>query len=310
MAELRFEGRVALVTGAGRGLGRAYAELLAARGAGVVVNDPGVALSGDGGDRAPATEVVEAITGAGGQAIANFDPVGGEAAATRMIEQTLERFGRIDILINNAGNFMPLRPFAETTAESFAKVYDVHVNGAVHLIRAAWPHMVAQNYGRIINTGSSVGYYGTRGRMEYGIAKAALHGLTRCLSQESLDFGIHVNLIAPGALTRPGYERAGGNPDDALKTAFSPTLVAPVVAWLAHEDCRCNGGSFTSISGTTTRIVVAENEGFGHDAPSPEDVRDHFDDIRGDRQLEDSGLAFWENGETQGAALLARYGKR
>lgn len=310
MSELRFDGRVALVTGAGRGLGRAYAELLGARGAKVVVNDPGGSLSGEGSDQRPAQDVADAIVAAGGQAIANFNPVGSEGAAARIVGQTIEHFGRIDIIVNNAGIFLPLHDFAETTTASFDAVYAVHTMGAIEIIREAWPHMVSQGYGRIVNTGSSVGYYGTRGRMEYGVAKAALHGLTRCLSQESADHGIHVNLIAPGALTRPGEERAGGNPPEALRQSFGPNLVAPIVAWLAHEDCKSNGESFTSIAGTTTRIKIAETSGLGADAPTLENIRDQFDQIRGDRELEDSDLTFWDNGETQGMTLISRYGNR
>jgi NAD(P)-dependent dehydrogenase (short-subunit alcohol dehydrogenase family) len=310
MSKIRFEGRVALITGAGRGLGRAYAELLGTRGAKVVVNDPGGSLSGEGSDQRPAISVADAIRAAGGEAVANFDAVGSPGAAASMVGQAIEQFGRIDIIINNAGIFLPLHDFAETTTASFEAVFSVHTMGAIEIIRQAWPHMVGQSYGRIVNTGSSVGYYGTRGRLEYGVAKAALHGLTRCLSHESVDHGIHVNLIAPGALTRPGEERAGGNPPEALRQSFSPNLVAPIVAWLAHEDCKSNGQSYTSIAGTTTRIKIAETAGLGSDNPTIEDIRDYFDQIEGDDDLKASGLTFWENGEAQGMALIDRYGKR
>lgn len=310
MSDLRFDGRVALVTGAGRGLGRAYAELLASRGASVVVNDPGVTLSGEGGHHGPAAEVVAAITAEGGKAVANYDPVGSAEAAQSMVSQTLDQFGRIDIIINNAGNFLPLRPFTESTSDTFEKIYRVHTSGAIEIIRAAWGHMAAQNYGRIVNTGSSVGYYGTQGRVEYAVAKAALHGLTRALAAESLDVGIRVNLIAPGALTRPGEERAGGNPAEELRKSFGPSLVAPLVAWLCHEDCPANGDSFTSIAGTNTRIKVAETTGFASNAPTIEDIRDNFDAIYGSSELNSSTLSFWENGETQGYEMIARYGQR
>lgn len=310
MSELRFDGQVALITGAGRGLGRAYALLLAARGAAIVVNDPGGDLGGEGGDQRPALQVVDEIVAAGGKAVANFDPVGSPGAAARMVAQATQAFGRIDIVINNAGIFLPLHDFAQSTAEGFAAVYSVHTSGAIEIIREAWPHMVAQRYGRIVNTGSSVGYYGTRGRIEYGVAKAALHGLTRCLSFESAEHGIHINLIAPGALTRPGEERANGNPPEALRKSFGPGLVAPIVAWLCHADCSSNGQSFTSIAGTTTRIGIAEGPGYASDDPSLEDIRDNFDQIVGQDARDRSGLEFWDNGETQGLTLIGRYGNR
>ncbi|UZW57248.1 SDR family NAD(P)-dependent oxidoreductase [Sphingobium sp. JS3065] len=310
MTELRFDGRVAVVTGAARGLGRAYAELLASRGAKVIVNDPGGNLAGEGGDTRPAQEAADAIVAAGGEAIANFDAVGTVNAAQSIISQAIDAFGRIDIIVNNAGNFLPLHPFEEATHASFNRFFSVHVLGAIDLIQAAWPHFKRQNYGRIVNTGSSVGYYGSAGRIEYGVAKGAVHGLTRCLAHEAGDADIRVNLIAPGALTRPGEERLGNDVSEELRRSFGPALVAPIVAWLCHENCPVSGASFTSIAGTTTMIGVGETPGFASDAPTLEDIRDNFDRICGAGMLEASSLDFWDNGETQGRELLSRYGRR
>jgi len=309
MGELRLDGRVALITGAGRGLGRSHAELLASRGASVVVNDPGVNLEGEGADPNPAREVVDAIVARGGRAIANFDAVGTEQAARNMVRQALDSFGRIDIVINNAGNFMPTRKFPETTTESFQSVLNTHVMGSIHTIRAAWPLMAAQRYGKIVNVASHVGYVGTRGRLEYGTAKGALHGLTRCLAHESLDEGIYVNLIAPGAFTRP-VQASTDNFDERVARAFSPALVSPTVLWLVHQDCKVNGESFTVMAGTTTRIKFAETRGYRDDAPTPEMIRDNFERILGEQEISAAALSFPTDGEIRGMELVGKFGGR
>src|SRR3984957_17396854 len=203
MAELRLDGRVALVTGAGRGLGRSYVKLLAARGASVVVNDPGVGLRGEGGNEAPAESVAEEICAGGGRALASFDSVASEAGAAAAVARAVDGFGRIDIIVNNAGIFMPERDFLETSSESFKRLWQVHVMGTINIARAAWPHLLAQSFGRIINTTSHVGYLGCRGLLEYSVAKAARHRLTPSLALEAEGSGIVVNAVAPGAMTRP-----------------------------------------------------------------------------------------------------------
>jgi NAD(P)-dependent dehydrogenase (short-subunit alcohol dehydrogenase family) len=306
---LRFDGRVAVVSGAGRGLGRAYAELLAARGAKVVVNDPGVALDGSGGSCCPAEEVVDAIQSSGGIAIANFEAVGNVAASESLIRQALEAFGRIDILVNNAGIFYPNRTFTETTPESFESLMQVHLMGTIHNTRAAWPHLVAQEYGKIVNVTSSVGYVGTRNRIEYGTAKAAIHGFTRTLSKESRDSGIFVNAVAPGALTRPVTASTQNFPEEFSK-AFSPDLVAPAVVWLAHQDTDVNGEVFTVMAGTTAQVVIAATTGFRHTHPTPELLRENAESIFfGAEQQAAIPLSFYQDGEEEGMALVAKYGQ-
>lgn len=307
MAELRLDGKVALVTGSGRGLGRAYAELLAARGAKVIVNDPGVDLDGSGGDRRPAQGVVEKIRADGGIAEANFDSVASEAGAEAMVAQAIAAFGRIDIVVNNAGNFLPKHPFADTSAETFASIGQVHVMGSVNVIRAAWPHLRGQRSGRIINTGSHVGYLGNDGQIEYSVAKGAIHGLTRTLALEAAGYGIAVNGVAPAGMTRPNLADARISESFAADPSFSVDLVAPTVVWLAHEDCDITGETFGVMAGVTTRIAIAETKGFASRAPTPEAIRDNFAAIMGLDALAFSGLDTAPDGESRGQALVARY---
>jgi NAD(P)-dependent dehydrogenase (short-subunit alcohol dehydrogenase family) len=303
MSELRFDGKVVLVTGSGRGLGSAYAKLFAARGARVVVNDPGVSLGGDGFDEGPARQVVEAIVAAGGTAVANFDSVATEPGAERMVAQAISAFGRIDVVVNNAGNFTARYPFEETSAASFENIWRVHVLGSINVIRAAWPHMKAQRSGRIVNIASHAGYLGFRGNIEYCTAKAAIHGLTRSLSLESAEHGIAVNAVAPAGMTRPLLSFFGGDevPTDG---PFAATLAAPTVVWLAHADCKVNGEIFGAMSGTTTRIKVAETAGYFSRTPTPESIRDNFEKIVDERALLASGLTFAIDGEQRGAELV------
>lgn len=307
---LRFDGRVAVVTGAGGGLGRAYAELLASRGACVVVNDPGVALDGAGGDRRPALDVVAAITAAGGHAVANFDAVGTEAAGESIVEQAISVFGRIDIIVNNAGVFTPRYTFLDTTDESFLRLFRVHVMGSVHMVRAAWPYLCAQHYGKILNVTSSNAYVGSAGRLEYSTAKGAVHGFTKTLAKESLDHGVYVNAIAPGALTRPVSASTDKYDEAAFARTFAVELVAPTVAWLVHEDTEVNGQVFTAVAGTTAQVVIGETYGYGSDAPTPENVRDHVDEIFLGDEARTSGLQFFDDATEGALALVGRFGHR
>ena len=192
-----------------------------------------------------------------------------------MVRQAIETFGRLDIVINNAGNFHPRLSIEETSAECFESLWRVHLLGATHVIRAAWPHMKARHYGRIVNTASHSGYLGAHGSIAYAAAKAAVHGLTRALSLESAEHGIAVNAVAPGALTRP-VTQIEGLPDSFTSGAFAPSLVAPTVVWLVHEDCDANGEIFAAIAGTTSQIRIAETVGYVSRHPTPEAIRDRF----------------------------------
>jgi NAD(P)-dependent dehydrogenase (short-subunit alcohol dehydrogenase family) len=255
MPELRFDDRVAVVTGAGRGLGRAYALLLAARGAKVVVNDPGASLAGEGVDAGPAQLVASEITAAGGDAIACTESVAAAAGGEAIIDTALERYGRIDILIHNAG-IVRRASLKEMTHEDFDTVVDVHLRGAFHVVRPAFPVMCRAGYGRVVLTSSIGGLYGNQGVANYAAAKAGVIGLANVVALEGASAGVRCNVIVPGALTRMA---------DGLNTSayppMGPELVAPVVAWLAHESCSVTGEIFVAIAGRVARVVISETPG-------------------------------------------------
>jgi NAD(P)-dependent dehydrogenase (short-subunit alcohol dehydrogenase family) len=267
----RFEGRVAVVTGAGRGIGRAHALLLADRGASVVVNDLGGSIEGVGTDTEPASAVAAEIVTAGGAAIADTSDVATVAGAQALVDAAVERFGRLDILINNAGIVRWAR-FSEADVDNLAAHLSVHVVGSFNTARAAWPHMVEQRYGRIVMT-TSTGMFGLPGNFSYASAKAALIGLTRSLTTEGAAHDILVNLIAPAAFTR-----MAGQPNDEMESQMPPDLVAPMVAFLAHEDCPVSGEIYAAGAGRFARIFIASTEGYVHDTSEPtiEDVAENW----------------------------------
>lgn len=306
MDKLRLDGRVAIVTGAGRGIGRAHALLLAQRGASVIVNDPGGDLAGDGNDPRPAQDVVDEIVAAGGIAQPNFSSVADDVGVRAMVDQALNAFGRIDIAINNAGNFLPRHPFEETTTASFEKIWQVHVMGTVHVIRAVWPHMKARNYGRIVNTASHTALLGSRENIEYSAAKGAIFGLTKTLALESRDCGISINAIAPGGVTRP-VKLLDNVVAQIPVGAFEPALVAPTALWLSHESCTANGEVFGVMSGTTSRIKVGETSGYFSCNPTPEGLAENWEQLMDEPTLHGSGLIFGEQAELRGLQLMRRY---
>ncbi len=264
VSTLDFKGRVAIVTGAGGGLGRAHALALAARGARVLVNDLGGGVHGEGGSVTAAEAVAREIRAAGGEALANGASVTDYAAVQGMVQQAVDAWGRIDILVNNAG-ILRDKSFAKMDLDDFRRVVDVHLMGAVHTCKAAWPHMVAQEYGRILLTTSSSGLYGNFGQSNYGAAKLALVGLMQTLAIEGAKHGIHVNALAPTAATRM---TEGLMPDDVL-AVLAPEAVVPAMLVLAHERAPtrttlCAGaGSFEAAHVTLTEGIYI---GTGPDA--------------------------------------------
>ncbi|MDG2514739.1 SDR family NAD(P)-dependent oxidoreductase [Sphingobium yanoikuyae] len=271
---LRFDDRVALITGAGRGLGRAYALLLAARGAKVVVNDPGVSMQGEGTDAGPAQSVVDEIRAAGGQAIASTDSVATPEGGQAMIDLARDHFGSIDILIHNAG-IVRRGGLAELSYADFETVLDVHLRGAFHVVRAAFPHMCAANYGRIVLTGSINGLYGNAGVVNYSVAKAGMIGLSNVAAIEGAAHGVKSNIILPGAVTRmaEGLDTSAYPPMD-------PELVAPAVGYLAHQDCAVSGEMLIAMAGRVARAYTMETVGLFQPDWTIEQIADRLEGIR------------------------------
>lgn len=274
MADLRFDGRVVVVTGGGRGLGRSYALLLASRGAQVVVNDPGGGLDGGGVDAAPAERVVAEITAAGGQAIVCTESVATPEGGEAIIRSALERYGRLDILIHNAGN-VRRGSLKEMSYADFGAVLDVHLHGAFNVVRAAFPVMCDAGYGRIVLTSSIGGLYGNHDVANYAAAKAGVIGLSNTAALEGAADGVLCNVIVPAAVTRMA---------DGIDTSAYPPmgadLVAPVVGWLAHENCSVTGEMFIALAGRVARAVIAESPGVYRPAWTVEEVGEHLEAIR------------------------------
>ena len=274
MSTRRFDNRVAVITGAGRGLGREYALLLGSLGAKVVVNDPGSEIRGHGDDEGPAERVAEEVRKSGGQAVANLDSVATSEGGRAIINCAMDLFGRVDILIHNAGN-VRYGSLQDISDEDFKAVVDVHMMGAFNVVRPAFPIMVTQQYGRVVLTGSIGGLYGTHNVVNYGMSKAAMIGLNNVVATEGAEHGILSNVILPGAVTR----MADGL-DTSMYPPMGPELVAPVVGWLAHESCSITGEMLISMAGRVARAFIAETEGVFRPEWSIDAVARHIDEIR------------------------------
>lgn len=274
MSELRFDNRVAVVTGGGRGLGRAYALLLASRGAKVVVNDVGVSLKGQGQDDAPANEVVKEIKAAGGEAVACTESVATAAGGKAIIQSALDQYGRIDILIHNAGN-VRRGSLKDMTYEDFDAVIDVHLRGAFHVVRPAFPLMCKAGYGRMVLTSSIGGLYGNKDVVNYSMSKAGLVGLSHVVALEGASEGVKSNVIVPAAVTR----MAEGL-DTSAYPPMGPELVAPTVGWLAHESCSISGEMLISLAGRVAKAFLAETPGVYRPSWTIEQVGEQLEGIR------------------------------
>jgi len=258
MSELRFDGRVAVITGGGRGLGRAYALLLASRGAKIVINDPGVSMAGDATEEGPAEALAAEIRAAGGEAVANTDSVATPEGGQAIVQAALEAFGRIDILIHSAGNVRKAL-LSEMSYDDFESLLGVHLRGAFHVLRPAFPLMLAQQYGRIVLTGSINGLYGKANSGNYATAKAGLVGLSHTAAIEGKDRNVHSNVIIPAAVTR-----MSAGIDTSAFPPMAPEMVAPAVGWLCHEDCTANGEMLVAMGGRVARAWTAESPGVFH----------------------------------------------
>ncbi len=274
MAQARFDNRVAVITGAGRGLGREYALLLARLGAKIVVNDVGGELSGAGTDGGPAQQVVDEIIAAGGDAVASTESVATEAGAQAIVAAATEAYGRLDVLIHNAGNVRHAA-LSEMRVEDFDAVLDVHLRGAFHLVRTAFPIMCGAGYGRVVLTSSIGGLYGNHAVANYAAAKAGVLGLSNVAALEGAAHGVRCNVIVPAAVTRMAQGL-----DTSAYPPMGPELVAPVVGWLAHESCSVTGEIFAAIAGRVARVVVAESAGVYQPAWTVDEVGARIDEIR------------------------------
>jgi len=274
MADLGYDGKVAIITGSGGGLGREHALLLASRGAQVVINDLGGSVSGEGGDAGPAQRVADEINGLGGVAVADGNSVSTPEGGEAIVKTAIDNFGRVDILINNAG-ILRDKTFHNMTPDLLNPVLDVHLKGAFYVTRPAWIHMREQSYGRVVNTSSNSGILGNFGQANYGAAKMGLVGLTRVLAAEGAKYNIKANAIAPVAKTRMTEDLLGGVGDK-----LDPKLVSPIVAWLAHEDCPVTGEIYSAAGGRIARMFIGLTQGFYSPTLTLEDVRDHFEEIR------------------------------
>jgi NAD(P)-dependent dehydrogenase (short-subunit alcohol dehydrogenase family) len=289
---ISFENRVAIITGAGGGLGRTYALDIAKRGGAVVVNDLGCAVDGSGSSRGPADKVVAEIKATGGRAVASYETVVTRDGARRIVQTALDSFGRIDALINNAGN---LRNdwFEDVKEEDRDALIATHLLGTFNVAQAVWPHMQAQKYGRIVFTSSASGMLGNPMQVGYGMAKAGVTGLMTVLSQEGKAHGILCNALMPNALTRMGEKHAEKmKPGDLEKMApimaaigksMDPSFTTAITVYLASEACTSTHSIYSHLGGRFARVIIGVTEGWQGSRETPstvDDIARHIDQIR------------------------------
>ena len=275
MADIGFDNKVAIITGAGGGLGREHALLLASRGAQIVINDLGGTVDGSGeGTEGPAHTTAKEINDLGGVAVADTNSVATPEGGEAIVQTAVDAFGKVDIVINNAG-ILRDKAFHNMTPDLLEPVIDVHLKGAFYVTRPAWKLMREQNYGRVINTSSNAGILGNFGQTNYGAAKMGLVGFTRVLAVEGARNNIKANAIAPIARTRMTEELLG-----PLAEKLDPSLVSPLVAFLAHEDCEVSGEIYSAAGGRIARMFIGLTHGYYNPELTLEDVRDHWDEIR------------------------------
>jgi len=276
MSEISFDGRVAIVTGSGGGLGRTYALDLAARGAQVVVNDLGGTVNGVGGDDSAAQKVVDEITAAGGTGVANHDSVSTPEGGESIVKTAVDSFGKVDIVINNAG-ILRDKTFPKLEWPDLDAVLDVHLKGAFYVSQPAFKVMKENGYGRFVFTASNAGVFGNFGQTNYGAAKMGLVGLSNVLAVEGARAGINSNVIMPVALTRMTEQILG-----AMADQLDPGLVTPMVTYLSSENCTFSHEVFSAVAGRYARVFVGLAPGWyaGKDAkPTAEDIAEHINEI-------------------------------
>jgi len=277
MQPIRLDGKVAIVTGAGGGIGRAYALALARRGARLVVNDLGSSLDGRGADSAVAQAVVDEIAAAGGVAVADCNDVAAEQSARAIVERAVQVFGTIDIVVCNAGIGLN-SPFDQVSFDDFRRVAGMHLFGTAGVVHAAWPQFKARGYGRVVMTTSAAAMWGVQNVSGYCAGKGAVIGLMKCLAHEGAPFGIKVNAVSPGAKTRMSAHHFDGRKG----WTWRPELVEPLVTYLASDQCRHNGAILSAMGGNYARVEAMQAIGQTFDARgevSAEDIFGHLDQI-------------------------------
>ena len=273
MSALGYDGKVAIITGAGGGLGRQHALMMAKRGALIVVNDLGGSIDGVGSSASAAQIVVDEIKAIGGEAVADHNTVATPEGGQAIVQTAIDTYGRVDIVINNAG-ILRDKAFHNMTPDLLNPVLDVHLKGAFYVTQPAFVHMREQGYGRIISTSSAAGVFGNFGQTNYGAAKMGLVGFTRVLGVEGARFNIKANAIAPLAMTRMTEDILG-----ALKDKLAPELVSPLVAFLAHEECPVSGQLFSVGGGRVAHVFLGETNGYYSPTLTPEDVQNNWETI-------------------------------
>jgi|tagenome__1003787_1003787.scaffolds.fasta_scaffold20452166_2 NAD(P)-dependent dehydrogenase (short-subunit alcohol dehydrogenase family) len=274
MADIGYDGQVAIITGSGGGLGREHALELARRGARVVVNDLGGSVSGEGHEEGPAHKTAQEINDLGGIAVADTNSVATPEGGAAIVQTALDEFGTVDIVVNNAG-ILRDKTFHNMTPELLNPVLDVHLRGAFYVTQPAWIVMRDKGYGRIVNTSSNSGILGNFGQSNYGAAKMGLVGFTRVLANEGRKYNIKANAIAPVAKTRMTEELFGAAGDP-----LDPKLVTPVVAWLASSEVDVTGEVYSVAGGLVARFFIGLTPGYYNPELTVEDVRDHWSEIR------------------------------
>ena len=273
MSNLGFDGKVAIITGAGGGLGRQHALLMASRGALIVVNDLGGSVDGTGASTSAAQKVVDEIKAAGGEAVADTNSVATPEGGEAIVQSAIDAYGRVDIVINNAG-ILRDKAFHNMEPDLLNPVLDVHLKGAFYVTKPAFIRMREQGYGRIVSTSSAAGIFGNFGQTNYGAAKMGLVGFTRVLAVEGARNNIKANAIAPLALTRMTENIMGG-----LADKLDPGHVSPLVAFLAHENCPASGQVFSVGGGRVAQVFIGETKGFYSPNLTPEDVESNWSTI-------------------------------
>ena len=275
MSSINFENKTVVVTGAGNGLGKAYALEFAKRGANVVVNDIGGSVTGDGSESAPANVVVEEINSSGGSAVANYDSVATKQGGESIIQSALSNFGTVDAVVNNAG-ILRDKSFAKMEEDDLNAIIDVHLKGTFFVCQPAFIQMKEQGYGRFVNVSSPSGLFGNFGQLNYGAAKMGIVGLTNVLAIEGNKYNIKANVIAPNAATRMTETLFG----EDMSKLLTVDNITPLVVYLASEQCEITHEIFSAGGGRFARIGISTDVGYFNASAKAEDIFDNIDEIR------------------------------